>query len=370
MLKIAYIVSTLKKSGPINVLYNIIKYLDKSQCQIYIISLSPEIAITRKKEFENIGCKVFNLNMGRVEGVFKAKKEIKKIIKDNEINIVHGHGIRADGIISKISSGNNIKTCSTLHNYPYYDYVMTYGKLKGYIMASFHIRYLKKIKSANACSKSISNFLMENKDYRINYVQNGIDLENYYKVSVNNKELLRKKLGLPLDKKVYISVGHLSDRKDPLTIINAFIELNDRYLVFLGDGHLKHLCNNKISKSKNIDIKGFVSNVSEYLQASDYFISASKAEGLPNTVMEAMACGLPCLLSDISPHIEILEFDKKCGRIFKKENVNDIIEKVIGIEKENYNELSLRAQELVKNNLSADIMSKKYQKIYRTLINN
>lgn len=367
MIKIAYVVSTLKRSGPINILYNIVKYLDKNKFQIYIISLSPEKEDSRQRDFKELGCKILNLGLNRFEGIFKSKKNIIEIINDNKIKVIHSHGIRADFLISKLKE---IRTFSTLHNYPYYDYPMTYGRIKGWVMAYFHLRCLTKIHNANVCSKSVSDMLKEKNNYDIGYVQNGVDLEKYSAVNKEIKEELREKLNLPIAKKVFISVGHLNDRKDPITIIGAFKKLNNSLLIFLGDGDLKDNCLKKIQNNPNIKLVGSVENVNEYLQASDYLISASKAEGLPNTVMEAMACGLPCILSNIPPHNEILNFDNKTGKVFEIGNSDDLINKINEIENQDYSEMSNSAIRLVKNNLSAKIMSEKYQELYLKMIKN
>lgn len=366
MIKVAYLVSTVKKSGPINVLYNIVKYLDKNKFKVYIISLSPTKKNSKEDEFRECGCEIVNLNLNRIEGIIKAKKIIEKLIINNDIDIIHGHGIRPDNIISKISGKYRVKTCSTLHNYPYYDYVMTYGKIKGYLMAKCHLKYLKNIDISNACSKSVSEMLMERNGYKIDYIQNGVDLQNYFIVDDKEKIELKNKLNLPIDKKIFISVGHLSSRKDPLTIIKAFEGISDCILIFLGDGHLKQQCLEKIEGNKNIRVIGFVSNVKEYLQASDYFISASRAEGLPNTVMEAMACGLPVILSNIKPHEEIISFNKHAGLLFEAGNYVELKNKINNIKLLNYKKLSRNANEIILKNLNAEIMSRNYEYVYES----
>lgn len=362
MITVAYIVSTLKSGGPTNQLSYIVKYLDKSKFKPIIITLSQEESNSLADRFIELGVEHISLNLSRVEGIFKARKKIIKLMKKNGVDIIHTQGIRADIISAKYLK--KYKRVCTLRNYPYYDYIMTYGRLKGYIMAYLHLQNMKKIDSANACSKSVSKMLKERNDYSINYIQNGVDLEYYHIIDNKQKIKLRERINLPINKKIFISVGHLNDRKDPLTIIRAFKKLDNYMLIFLGDGNLKEKCLVEIADNDNIKLIGYVANVKDYLQASDYFISASKAEGLPNTVIEAMACGLPCILSNISPHKEIIELDNKAGRIFEVGNYIELSDKIQDISNGNYNIMSRNAFNLVEKNLSAKKMSQKYQKLY------
>ncbi len=136
-------------------------------------------------------------------------------------------------------------------------------------------------------------------------------------------------------KSIFISVGHLASGKDPLTIIKAFKR-------FLGDGELKENCLNEIGNNTNIKLVGRVDNVHEYLGASDYFISA---EGLPNTVLEAMACGLPCVLSNIPPHEEI---NKNSSILFETKNTEELTSKIKEITTKDYELMKLFMKILVR----------------------
>lgn len=363
MKKILYIVSTLQKSGPIIVLSNIVKYLDRDKYEPIVLTLSSEPKNSMKNFFENnLNVKVNTLGLTRVKSIFLAKKNIKKFIKDNNISIIHSHGFRADILTSKIQ---DIKSISTLHNYPYYDYSMTYGKLQGYIMSYVHLHYLKKISNAYACSESISKMLKTLNNYNIQFIRNGTNIDIIPTIS---KEKLREKLNLDKDITIFISVGHLSTRKDPLTIIEAFKKCNlkNSKLIFLGDGPLKTNCL-KSKNSEAIIIAGKVDNVHEYLCASDYLISASLAEGLPNTILEAMACGLPCILSNILPHIEIHSINTESSMLFQTKNIDELCEKIQKMLSKNYNKMSIASQDIIFNNLSAQIMSQNYQKIYNDI---
>lgn len=364
MKKILYIVSTLKRSGPIIVLANIVKYLDRDKFEPIVLTLSPEPIDSMKKYFENeLNTKVATLGLSRIQGLFFAKSHLEEFIKENNINIVHSHGFRADGLVSKLS---DVVSVSTLHNYPYYDYMMRYGKTKGYLMATLHIGYIAKINKPLACSKSVSHIFKNEKNLFIGYVQNGTDTSRFINLS---KSILRRKLKISA-KKIFISVGHLSSGKDPLTIIKAFkrAEIKDSLLIFLGDGELKENCLDEIKNDTNIKLMGRVDNVHEYLGASDYFISASLAEGLPNAVLEAMACGLPCVLSNIPPHEEIYEINKNSSLMFETKDVKGLSDKLKEVANKDYEVMSKASKEIVFDNLSAQIMSRNYQKVYKSLL--
>ncbi len=367
MIKVLYVVSTLKRSGPIIVLSNIIKYLNKGKFEPIVLTLSPEPVDSMKEYFENkLKVKVFTLGLSRIKSFFVAKKCIEKFIKENDVSIIHSHGFRADMFVSKLY---NIKSVSTLHNYPYYDYTMLYGKFLGTIIANLHLKFLKKISYPVACSESVSKMLKNLNNYEIRFVRNGMDIN-----SVNigfNKKYLRNKLGIKEDVKVFIFVGGLHRRKDPFTLINAFkkAKIENSMLFLVGDGKLKKECIRLLKGSSNIKLTGKVNNVYKYLEVSDYFISASLAEGLPNAVLEAMGCGLPCILSEIPPHVEISSIDKNSSLLFKPKDVNELSQKLKEILKLEYEKMSKAAKNIIFNHLNAEIMSKKYQEIYDKLVN-
>lgn len=364
MKKILYIVSTLKRSGPIIVLANIVKYLDRDKFEPIVLTLSPEPKESMKEYFENeLNTKVETIGLSRIQGLFLAKSYVQKFIKENKINIVHTHGFRADGLMSKIS---DVKSVSTLHNYPFYDYMMRYGNLKGFLMATLHLKYISKLNKPLACSKSVSIIFQKEKNLSIDYIQNGTDTSRFINLY---KNVFKKKLNINA-KNIFISVGHLASGKDPLTIIRAFkkVNLKDSLLIFLGDGELKEECFDEIKDDSNIKLIGRVNNVHEYLGASDYFISASLAEGLPNAVLEAMACGLPCVLSNIPPHVEIHEINRNSSLLFETKDVQGLSKKIIEIINSDYETMSKASKEIVFYNLSAEIMSGNYQKVYDALL--
>src|SRR5690606_8396576 len=98
---------------------------------------------------------------------------------------------------------------------------------------------------------------------------------------------------------IFISVGSLIPRKNMKVLVeafNVFSKASSGSLVILGGGpEMEKL---RSVSCRSIFLQGNVDNVRDYLAGCDYFVSTSLAEGLPNTVLEALAMGLPAILSD------------------------------------------------------------------------
>jgi glycosyltransferase involved in cell wall biosynthesis len=366
MVKVAYIVSTLVRSGPNNQLFNLIKYLEQEEIEPHIITLSPEPEDSRWADFEELGVPLCSLNQSRVAGFIKGGTSLKNILNEICPDITHTMGFRPDFFASRTL--RDFRQVSTLHNYPFQDYPRTYGRPQGYIMARLHLQFLKKINQPRVVSEAVSKMLLENQDFKIRPIQNSVDDELFYPVNAQKKIELRRKLNLPEQKRILVSTGHLSPLKDPLTVLRAFQKANitDTVLVFLGDGSLRQQCEEEIH-SNAIRLCGRVDNVSEYLQASDGFVSGSHAEGLPTAVMEAMASGLPVILSDILPHRELVEPNPMAGKLFEVSNVDDLSRKLEVFKNGDTSSMGEAARQVVEERLNAKRMSEQYQDLYKSL---
>lgn len=225
---------------------------------------------------------------------------------------------------------------------------------------------LKKIKNNICCSKMLAdmlNYRYHNMNFK--YIDNGTDTEKF--CTIDNKNTLRQKLSLPCDKKIFIWIGAFIARKSPETLVKSIIlsKQNNIFFCFCGEGKLKEKCKNMLSGNQNVLFTGSVDNVDEYLKASDYYISTSFSEGLPNSVIEAMACGLPVILSDIVQHRYILK-NADCY-YFPPGNSKDLYNKITAVSNSDYEKCSKESVRIIQNNFSASVMSRKYQDYYLTL---
>ncbi|WP_404413637.1 glycosyltransferase [Vreelandella aquamarina] len=372
MIKILYIVSTLKRSGPTSQLYNIIKQLDRTQFDPCLITLSPEPIDSRWEDFEELEVQLHTLGLSRIAGLFSATKNLNHMIEVMQPDLIHSQGIRGDMLSAGLSIG--LPRVCTVRNIPQQDYRMTYGLLQARWMVGRHRIAMKMMDKCVGVSHVVSENLRANLGVQnACTIQNGVDTEIYTRALCQEKSALRKKLGLPLAGRIWITSGHLNARKDPLFLIDAWkgacVRKSDDSLIFIGSGSLDGECWAAAEQYSNVFFLGRVSNVADYLKASDYFLSASKAEGLPNAVLEALACGLPALLSDIEPHREIWEMDKNIGDLFLLGDHHSFKSSLAAIVKKERQTLSDAALDLINARLSAQKMSEKYQIIYKELVN-
>jgi glycosyltransferase involved in cell wall biosynthesis len=357
---VLYVVSTLVRSGPTTQLHNIIKYLDRDVFEPHVVTLSPEPEDSLFTQYEELNISLYGLELSRLGGIFKAKNQLCGVIDRIKPDVIHTQGIRADSLLSKINT--NGSWLMTSRNYPFDDYPMKFGRIKGWLMARAHSSIMRKCSNVIACSKTIAKAL---KPHGITAyaIQNGVDLKR----DIKQKKCVAQKFEQP----VFISVGGLIHRKNMAFIVEAFnqyIADNKGSLIVLGDGPEMPMLEDS-ARSPHIHYKGNVPNVMEYLKSSDYFISASLSEGLPNTVLEALASGLPVLLSDIASHEEILEESSLGCHIFKlAEGEVGLAQKLGGITDIFSSTASDEAVKVARNVFSADSMSRKYQEKYRELL--
>jgi glycosyltransferase involved in cell wall biosynthesis len=257
---------------------------------------------------------------------------------------------------------------TTLRNDPFLDYPAKYGKLKGGWMAWQQIKVAHARQGVYTCASSLSDAFKEK--YRLNlpFVRNGVDVAYFHPASPERKATLRREMNLSEDALLMISVGGLLTRKDHLTSIRGWrlSGLKIRFII-LGEGPERDTLKKVAGGHSDLQMPGQVGNVRDYLQAADFFLSASLGEGLPNTVLEAMACGLPVILSDIPPHRECLEgLDQSC--LFPPGDAEALAQQLHDLTG-SLDEDIHRKMRLQGEAFSAEKMSETYQEIYRKRLN-
>lgn len=138
----------------------------------------------------------------------------------------------------------------------------------------------------------------------------GVDFTRFTPPEQNQREELRRKLGLKSSNLVLIYAAEFSKRKNQGMLIEAMQNLPEHVVLLLpGQGEMREMCRMQAGKAGLTDrvrFPGFVQDMENWYRASDICVSSSRIEGLPFNVMEAMACGLPVVASDIKGHQDLV----------------------------------------------------------------
>jgi len=154
---------------------------------------------------------------------------------------------------------------------------------------------------------------------KISYICNGVDTEGFKPVEKKPKMFLPD--GFTHDDLIIIgTVGRMEPEKDPITLATAFIQLMKEYpnarqilrLVMIGDGVLLEQVKTLLAQAGVAEmawLPGERDDVSRLLQTMDVFVLSSLIEGISNTILEAMASGLPVVATHVGGNSEIVDKD-------------------------------------------------------------
>lgn len=159
---------------------------------------------------------------------------------------------------------------------------------------------------------------------KIQRIGNGVDTQKFYPV---DKQEARQQLELPEDAKIIISVGGLVDRKGfhrVLEVLPALVKQypNLIYLIVGGPSPEGNISERLRQQVKDLDLVAHVrflgslpsDQLKTPLSASDVFVLATANEGWANVFLEAMACGLPVITTDVGGNAEVVN-DEALGAI-------------------------------------------------------
>ena len=155
----------------------------------------------------------------------------------------------------------------------------------------------------------------------------GIDTGKIMKIP-NNRKKYCKELNMSENSTIFISVGELINRKNHITAIKAFAEANlpNSYYLICGIGKLESelkLLIEQLKAEDRIKLLGYRLDAKEIMKSSDVFIFPSFQEGLPVALMEAMACGLPCIASNIRGNVDLIT-DEENGLLFNPTDTSQL----------------------------------------------
>jgi glycosyltransferase involved in cell wall biosynthesis len=151
---------------------------------------------------------------------------------------------------------------------------------------------------------------------RIAFVPNGVDTDRYRPLAPDAREALRRELGLAPDELLIVTASRLAPHKRADLLARAFVGLLPDFprarLWVMGDGEQRSELQGWLDAStggERVKLWGHVKAgaLKRHLQAADVFALLSLWEGLSNALLEAMACGLPPIVSAVSGMVDVIQ---------------------------------------------------------------
>ncbi|MBN2070326.1 MAG: glycosyltransferase family 4 protein [Candidatus Krumholzibacteriota bacterium] len=297
-------------------------------------------------------------------------------------SIIHiqgmGYPYTSLSILAKLYRKKTLAKVSMLQEVNFKDCGRIFGMISRYSAL--------KVDRLIAISSLIRDRLIEDnfKESKVRYIPNSVDIQKYHPLSPDQKKKLKRELNI--DNQLVITfVGGITYRKGVDRLVSMWPAIFEKYpdscLFLVGPLSEKEgatgdkFCYEEIKKDikdkelgEVIQFTGRVDNVAEYLQISDLFVFPSTMEGMPNVLLETMACGVPAISYRVSGVDDII-VDGENGRIINVGDESAFREAVIELlrDEDKRSNYSREAREKIVDIFSLDSISDLYIEIYDSL---
>lgn len=317
-MRVLQIIDNMNRGGAQAFIINIYREIERSEVQFdFLLHTDKECSFN--EEIRALGGKLYAVPP-RHQGILKNRKALEEFFKTHpDYKIVHHHVssltyveplkvAKRYGVPMRIIHSHNTRQGgSFLHQY-----LHRWNQLA---VKSYATHYL-------ACSDLAAKWLYGKRQYGSGdfaIINNGIEIEKFiYNAEIRSK--IRAELGVG-DQLVLGNVGRFSYQKNHDFLIDIFKSVHEKetnsVLLLVGDGELRGQIEQKIAAyglQDSVILTGVRSDIPDLLQAMDVLVMPSYYEGLPVTLVEAQAAGLPCVVADnITQQIKITNFIEYIG---------------------------------------------------------
>jgi len=208
---------------------------------------------------------------------------------------------------------------------------------------------------------------------KIKVIPNGVDTRRFSPGRDRDKNKIL--LGFKPQNKIIGTVGRLVPVKNQQMLIQAFATFVDRCpdakLILVGDGPLRNELTQLASSlgiTHHVHFLGRRSDVPVVLQAMDLFVLPSISEGMSNTILEAMSCGLPVVATNVGGNPEIIR-DNATGRLVQSGNVEELATVLTFLfdHPDQLQEMGRSSRKHIEDNYSIQTMINNYERLYQEL---
>ena len=211
---------------------------------------------------------------------------------------------------------------------------------------------------------------------RIHHLGNGVDTAKFRPHEERERSELKRRLGIG-SHRVVIYVGRLSPEKNPDGLLQAWIKAcpsltADWKLVLVGDGPMRGALEAVVSAQAledSILFAGQQRNIEQWMGSADIYVISSRNEGLSNTLLEAMASGLPVVATRVSGVTELVE-EPGAGLVADIGDTDGLARALVRLASDRplRERLGVAARRVIERRYSIETVAEKHEALYRRLL--
>lgn len=297
-IRILHVVTYMGRGGLETMLMNYYRNIDREKLQFDFLVHRQERA-DYDDEIEAMGGRIYRISRLNPFNPFY-RKELKRFFEEHrEYKIIHVHQDCLSSVALKTAKKCGIPV-RIAHSHS-----SSQDKNLKYLIKLFYRRSIAKYATGLlACSEEAGRWMFCGAEFQT--LNNAIDTQSYSFQETVRKQL-REEMGILPEELTVGHVGRFNYPKNHQFLIDVFEALTKKVpckLLLVGDGDLKPEIEKKVmlkQLEEKVIFTGVRSDVAQLMQAMDVFVFPSHYEGLPVTLIEAQAAGLPCLISDHIP---------------------------------------------------------------------
>ncbi len=369
-LRVLQVVDGFRMGGAENKLWELVEQLDPQRFESAIANVGPSGPLEDK--FKKIGVPVYDCSRTHRFDVQPIRK-LKAVMREQKIDIVQNTLFWADVVGSVAAKWAGVPVVIswetvTHEGNPYH------AQLQRRIGYQFAMRFTDCVA---AVSHEIKSSLITRRKLpaeKIRVIHYGVDLKKF---SLNGHAgSKRSELGLSEAETVIVIVARLEEVKGHTWFVKAFARIAENFpdavALFVGDGSLRAKLEQEVAEHKlkdRIRFLGIRDDVSEILGAADFFVLPSVAgEGLPNVILEAMACSKPVIACDVGGSAEAVQ-DGVNGFVVPPKNVDALAEALQRLlaDPELVKTFSASSRRIAEEEFSLQKQVRNFENLYETL---
>jgi glycosyltransferase involved in cell wall biosynthesis len=378
-MRVCHIVLLADLSGSKRSMLEILKHLDRSECDIYVMSNGEGELVDMLDRLQITSLKVPLVRQVSPLRDIRAFLSIYRLCRKYRFDVVHTHSSKT-GVLGRIAARlAGVKVVvHHVRGYAFHEFSSGFVKSVFSLVEAAAGRFCDKVIFVNEQERAYSIEKHILPAQKCATILNGVDF-NTFDITRRWRwrEEIRRQLNIPDDAYVVLFAGRLCEQKNPAGLcetIVSYLRQADKstYFVILGDGPDYESVRRRLlpyAWSDRVLLLGWQDHVERYMAASDVFLLPSLWEGMPRTILEAMAMGLPVVASDIKGNREAVD-DDITGYILPVKSPELFARKLGELSQDRIrrDELGRRGYEKARDCYDSDVNSRMVVGLYRDLL--